>query len=605
MKFLASPRCRFFIRLMIGKEYSGTFSACEAVALMILVLHETKSIRKKEKMNSYPKYQALPHIVMDDRQWPSRRISKPPIWASVDLRDGNQSFAVPMNVERKREYFRMLVDVGFKEIEVAFPSASQDEYAFVRELIEGAMIPDDVRIAVFTQLRPHLIERTVESLHGINRAIVHCYIATSDLHANFVFGRGREQITAMAVEGVAMIAAAVEKHGLAGKIALQFSPEEFTDSDPDFMVALCARVKEAWGKCGKDGFIVNLPSTVERRPPYEYADMIEYFCRHYPYREETTVSVHSHNDQGCAIAAAEMAVLAGAERVEGVICGHGERTGNMDVMVFALNLEARGISSGLDFSRLPRIVEMVEECSGIPISQRHPYAGKLVFTAFSGSHQDAIRKGFARRGAIAEYFHQGWKMPYILLDPADIGRDHEGLIRINSQSGKGGVAFVLEHSHGIKVPDAVLPELGAAVQRVSDQRGGELSTDDVFQVFHDRFVATPGPFRMVSFSGDAAAEKAHVRVDVEVDGDMKSLAGSGNGPVDALVNALKQCPEIPAFALDDFSEKALGVGADARALAWVRITLSGSGRSVYGAGIHGNIDRAAVAAVFAALNRSV
>ncbi len=555
-------------------------------------------------MNDYPKYRALPSIEMNDRQWPGRRISNPPIWASVDLRDGNQSFATPMSVERKRAYFRMLTDIGFKEIEVAFPSASQDEYAFVRELIEENMIPDDVRISVFTQIRPHLIRRTVESLCGVKRAIVHCYIATSELHAQFVFRRTREQIIGMATEGVKMIAAEIRKHNMEDRIALEFSPEEFTDSDPDFMIELCSRVKEAWGMSGKNDFIINLPSTVERRPPYEYADMIEYFCRHYPYRDETTISVHSHNDQGCAIAAAEMAVIAGADRVEGVICGHGERTGNMDIMVFALNLEARGIASGLDFSRLPEITAMIEENSGIPISQRHPYAGKLVFTAFSGSHQDAIRKGFSRRAEISDYFQQGWKMPYILLDPADIGRNYDGLIRINSQSGKGGIAFVLEHSFGIKVPDEILPELGTAVQQVSDRRGTELSADDVLQIFRATFVAVDGPFQLAAVTGNPAADNVGIHAEITVGGTiMHSLDGIGNGPVDALVHALSQCPAIPQFTLDDFSEKALGGGADAQALAWVRLTEKKTGKICYGAGIHGNIERAAMAAIFAALNR--
>ena len=344
-------------------------------------------------MKTYPKYKYPEAIAIRNRQWPDRVITQAPIWMSVDLRDGNQALPVPMNPVKKLAYFNMLLHVGFKEIEVGFPSASQDDFDFVRKLIGEKLVPDDVRISVLTQARQHLIERTVEALQGVKSAILHLYVATSDLHGRFVFGKNQEEVTAMVLDGTRMVMAALDKAGLRDRVAYEFSPEEFTDSDLDYVVELCKQVKETWGPCRKSDFILNLPATVERRPPYQYADMIEYFCSHYPYLAETTISIHAHNDQGCAVAASEMALLAGADRVEGTIFGHGERTGNLDISTLALNLHSWGVDCRLDFSDMNRIVEVVEDASGIEVHPRHPYAGQLVFTAFSGSHQDAIRKG--------------------------------------------------------------------------------------------------------------------------------------------------------------------------------------------------------------------
>lgn len=559
-------------------------------------------------MNSYPKYRYPEAVAITRRQWPCRQITHPPIWASVDLRDGNQALPEPMNPVRKMAYFELLVKIGFKEIEVGFPSASQDDFDFVRKLIDENLIPDDVRISILTQARKHLIERSVESLIGVKQAVIHCYVATSELHGQFVFDRDQKAVKAMAIDGTKMIMKAVKAAGMTEKIGYEFSPEEFTDSNLDFVIDLCTSVKKTWGKSKKNNFILNLPATVERRPPYQYADMIEYFRRHYPYLKETTISLHAHNDQGCAVAATEMALLAGADRVEGTIFGHGERTGNLDITTLALNLYSRGINIGLDFSNMPEIVRIVEDCSGIDVHPRHPYAGQLVFTAFSGSHQDAIRKGMDRMTESANYFQQGWKVPYLHIDPADIGRSYEKLIRINSQSGKGGIAFVLEKEFRIFPPKQMLPDIGGVIQHLADAKGGEISSEEVYQMFLDNFVNVSGTFKLKEFTredcGNKKGDQFTVGLKISINGKNHHLSGNGNGPISAVTNALQSCPAIPAFVLDDFSEKSMGHSADAVAIAFVGIKLQNSGRLVYGAGQHSNIDRAAIAALFSALNRA-
>ena len=552
----------------------------------------------------YPKYMYPGAIQIKNRQWPDQQIEKAPIWASVDLRDGNQALPVPMNPETKLEYFKMLVKIGFKEIEVGFPSASQDDFDFTRVLIEGNHIPDDVRIAVLTQAREHLITRTVESLKGAKRALLHCYVPTSDLHGRFVFNSNRKEVKQLAVNGTRIIKNAIADANMQDVIAYEFTTEEFTDNDLDFAIEVCKAVKEEWGPSRKDDFIVNLPATVERRPPYQYADMIEYFCRNYPYLDESTVSIHAHNDQGCAVAASEMAILAGAERVEGTIFGHGERTGNLDISVLALNFFSRGIDIGLDFSNMPEIVKCVEEASGIDVHARHPYSGQLVFTAFSGSHQDAIRKGMDSREKSSEYFKQGWKVPYLHIDPADVGRSYEKLIRINSQSGKGGIAFVLEKEFGIYAPKQMHPEIGAEVQQYLDEKGGEINSTELLEIFEERFVNIKGKYVMTKFSrGIREDDNIDIKIDITIDGKLKTLDAYGNGPISAVAHALQHCDEIPDFKLEDFSERTMGKDADAKAIAFVGIRPKGSKFLVYGAGEHSNIDRAAIAALFSALNR--
>ncbi|MDD3153246.1 MAG: 2-isopropylmalate synthase [Victivallaceae bacterium] len=560
-------------------------------------------------MEKYPKYIASKPIPIQHRQWPNRILTEAPTWTSVDLRDGNQALPIPMSPEQKLQYFKMLVGIGFKEIEVGFPSASQDDFNFVRELIEQGHIPSDVRISVLTQARKHLIDRTVESLAGVKQAILHCYVATSDLHGRFVFDRNREEVEEMAVEGTRMVVDALEHANMRDRVAYEFSPEEFTDSDLDFVLELCTKVKDVWGPAKKKDFILNLPATVERRPPNQYADMIESFISRYPYMDEATVSIHAHNDQGCAVAASELALLAGATRAEGTLFGHGERTGNLDIMVLALNLKSRGIDPKLDFSHMNDIVRVVEENSNIEVHVRHPYAGQLVFTAFSGSHQDAIRKGFTRREEIQDYFHQGWKMPYLHIDPADVGRAYENLIRINSQSGKGGVVYVLEKEFGIRPPKQMHQAIGKAVQDELDKNGGEFDSKDLLKLFNRVFVNLQGPYSMNNYTREVLSQEVGDYVGVIFNWRCEDreyrLSSTGNGPISAMANALLNSGKTPKFKLEDFSEQTLGSHADAKALAFVGLRIEGCPDLIYGAGEHSNIDRAAFAALITALNLAV
>lgn len=558
-------------------------------------------------MNSYPKYRYPQDIEIENRVWPTRRITHMPVMVPVDLRDGNQAFANPMNVETKIEYFKMLAGIGFKEIEAGFPAASTEEYEFIRRLIEENLIPDDVRIVVFTAAKENLIERTVQSIAGIRRAVVHCYIATSELHQTFVFRKTPQELKKMAVEGTKMIADSLKRSGLYDKCAYEFSPEEFTDSNIDDIVELAEEVRGAWGRSGKENFIFNLPATVERRPPNQYADMIELFTRRYSGMADTTLSIHTHNDQGCAVAAAELAVLAGAERIEGTLGGHGERTGNMDLITFALNMMSRGIDTGLDFRGLPEIVAFIERVSGIRTNPRQPYAGELVFTAFSGTHQDAIRKGMAQRKEISAHFRQGWKVPYLHIDPADIGRGYEGLIRINSQSGKGGVAYILESVCGINVPKAMQPDVAKAVQAEAERSGGELTPETIHRIFTENFVDVSGSVRIDDFHirrpSPEDKAKTEVELRVRVKETVHAVRGSADGPIEAVVVALHRIPEMPDFRIELYAEHALRSGADAQAVAFIGLRFPESGRIVFGAGTDKNVNLAAVSAIGSALNR--
>ncbi len=558
-------------------------------------------------MKEKPKYKQPQKIEMENRQWPARVIEKAPVWVPVDLRDGNQAFAKPMNVEEKIRYFKMLTGIGYKEIEVSYPAASSEEFELVRRLIEEKLIPDDVRIVVFTAARRDLIERTVESIRGVRQAVVHCYVATSPLHQKFVFHKSPDELRKMAVDGTRMVVETLKKAGLYERCAYEFSPEEFSDSRLDYIVELAEEVREAWGKPGKENFILNLPATVERRPPNQYADMIELFTRKYSGMAETTLSIHTHNDQGCAIAAAEMAMLAGAERVEGTICGHGERTGNMDLVISALNLMSRGVETGLDFSHLPEIVRFVEDVSEIRLHPRHPYAGELVFTAFSGTHQDAIRKGMAQREEISEYFGQGWKIPYLHIDPADIGRGYEGLIRINSQSGKGGVAYVLEHVYGIQLPKEMQKAVAQAVQKEAEAEGGELSAEKIHSIFLGEFANAKGNVELLDVRIRRPAGKDNpgtdVRLELRINGRQHRIAGTGGGPIEAAAAAFSQCPELPAIQIDSYTEHALGRGSDAHAIAFIGIRSGNGNETVYGAGIDRSINVAAIRALVNAVNR--
>ena len=551
-----------------------------------------------------PKYKIPEMIDLPDRQWPSKSVTTSPMWCSVDMRDGNQALPDPMDPEQKLEYFKMLCDIGFKHIEVGFPSASQDEFDFFRKLIEEDLIPDDVFIMGLTQSRPHLIERTLEAFQGCKRGIVHAYIAPSDLHMKQVFGMERDQLIETAVAATKQIRALADQMP-ESDIRYEFSPEEFTDTDVDFSVELCEAVFAAWGKATPEKpLIMNLPATVERRPPNHYADMIEQFCRDFSRRDSILVSLHAHNDQGMGVASVELGLMAGADRVEGTLFGHGERTGNVDLVTCISNLFSRGIETGIDFSDLGGVAATVERLTGMPIYYRQPYAGSYAFTAFSGSHQDAINKGVHKLKEAPERFGMGWKVPYMHIDPADLGRKFERLIRINSQSGKGGIAWVLEQDFGIEIPKAMQPELSKYVQGYSEQVGREISGDEVHDVFQKEFVAPEGPYELVGYwprPDDADPTFIHGEVKVKVNGEEKTVEADGNGPISAFVAAIRQVVEVD-FTVDDYNEQAVGKGADAQALAYVPLKLAGNG-VVFGVGADSNIDQAAVRAIVAGLNR--
>ncbi len=551
-----------------------------------------------------PKYVSPEPIDLPERQWPGKAVEKSPVWCSVDLRDGNQALPNPLLPAQKLEYFRLLCDIGFKHIEVAFPSAGQDDFDFTRELIEGGHIPDDVYIMGLTQCRSHLIDRTFEALAGIPRAILHAYCATSELHMSQVFGLTHAETVDMVHRSVRQVRALAD--GMSeSDIRFEFSPEEFTDTDLNFALEICLAAFETWGKAtAAEPVILNLPATVERRPPNHYADMIEWFCRHFPERDKVLISLHAHNDQGMAVAATELSLRAGADRVEGTLFGHGERTGNVDLVTLANNLYARGIDTGLDFSDLNKVAETVTRLTGMAVYYRQPYSGQYVFTAFSGSHQDAIRKGMRRLAEAPGKFHARWKVPYLHVDPADLGRKFERLIRINSQSGKGGVAWVLEQDYGLDIPKAMHPELGEAVQAYSDEVGREISGEEVCRIFEDEFVSPTGPYELMGYwprPDENDPTQIHGEIRIRVNGVEKLVTADGNGPISAFVHGLEKLGAA-GFAVEDYHEQAVGKGADAIAVAYVPLRLTDNG-ILFGVGRDTNIDQAAIRAIVAGLNR--
>ncbi len=555
-------------------------------------------------MKTEPKYKVPESIDLPARLWPSQTLSVSPAWCSVDLRDGNQALPNPMDPDQKMEYFQLLCEIGFKEIEVGFPSASQDDFDFFRNLIENDHIPEDTFIMGLTQCRPHLIERTFEAFKGVKQGIVHAYIASSDLHMKQVFGMDRAGTLKAAVEATRQISELADTMPNSD-IRYEFSPEEFTDTDPSFCLELCQAVFEAWGKATPEKpMILNLPATVERRPPNHYADMIEWFCANFPQRDCVKISLHSHNDQGMAVAATELALMAGADRVEGTLFGHGERTGNVDLVTVASNLFSRGIETGLDFSDLGRVAETVERLTSMPIYYRQPYAGEYAFTAFSGSHQDAINKGMHRLDKAGELFGMKWKVPYLHVDPSDLGRSFERMIRINSQSGKGGIAWVLEQEYGIEVPKAMQPQLREEVQAYSDEAAREITAEEVHTIFQEKFVNPAGPFELIAYwprPDDQDPTFIHGEVKMRIHGEETTVTADGNGPVSAFVNAVQKGVGID-FGVDNYHEQAVGKGADAQALAYVPLKLKDNG-IVFGVGSDSNIDQAAVKAIIAGLNR--
>jgi len=547
------------------------------------------------------KYPAFPPVRLEDRQWPARTIDRAPVWMSTDLRDGNQSLFEPMNIERKLELFRMLCGIGFKEIEVAFPSASQTDFDFVRTLIDDGHVPDDVTIEVLTQAREHLIRRTMDSLRGARRAIVHVYNATSKPFREMVFGMSKDEVIDMAVSAVRLIRQLADERPETEWV-LEYSPETFTATELEFACAVCDAVTEAWGATPQDKVILNLPTTVEVATPNVYADQIEWMHRHLARRDSVIISIHPHNDRGTAVAAAELAMMAGAERVEGCLFGNGERTGNVDIVTLALNLYTQGVAPGLDFSDINAVARTVEECNRLPVHPRHPYAGDLVFTAFSGSHQDAIKKGFAAQEA-----GEPWRIPYLPIDPADLGRSYDSVIRVNSQSGKGGVAYLLETEYGIVMPRRLQVEFSGVVQQLADEQGGEVRAADIWQLFVATYLDAAAPVRYVEhhlFETTARPATQGIRLTVEANGIRHLLTGEGNGPIDAAVDALRGFGVmLQVRSYEERSMGASGDGGDARASAFMEVTRAGGGRECYGVGIDANIVTASIKALLSGLNR--
>jgi 2-isopropylmalate synthase len=539
------------------------------------------------------KYRPFPAIRLTDRSWPNRLITHPPIWMSTDLRDGNQALFEPMNAERKMRMFKTLVRIGFKEIEVAFPSASQTDFDFVRQLIEGGHIPDDVTIEVLTQARDQLIERTMESLRGAKRAIVHLYNATAPNFRRTVFGLSKDGVVDIAVSGARLIKALAAQQAET-TWRFQYSPETFTGTELEFAKEVCDAVTEVWNATPQHKVIINLPATVELATPNGYADQIEWMHRNLERREAIVLSVHPHNDRGTAVAAAELAMMAGADRVEGCLFGNGERTGNVDIVTLALNLYTQGIHPGLDFSNINEIARTVEHCNQLPIHPRHPYVGDLVFTAFSGSHQDAIKKGFAalKPGDV-------WDVPYLPIDPADLGRTYGSIIRVNSQSGKGGVAYLLETEYGLVMPRRLQVEFSAAVQKVTDATGAEVTAKDIWEIFAAEYLGEQEPLAYVVHHLFEDGDKQGVTLTVKLLGNEMSLRGEGNGPIDALLQALRVRAKLQSY-----EERSMGQGAAAVAVAFAEFAADEAPGSVFGVGIHQNIVTASILAVLSGLNRA-
>jgi 2-isopropylmalate synthase len=543
----------------------------------------------------HEKYRPFQPVHLPDRSWPSRTITRAPLWCSVDLRDGNQALVEPMGLERKIVLFTELVALGFKEIEVGFPAASQPDFDFVRHIITNGLVPGDVTIQVLTQARDELIDRTMESLKGAREAIVHLYNSTSTLQRRVVFGLDRPAIMDIAVRGTARIKAHVEAMPET-KVRFEYSPESFTGTELDFAKEVSDAVARTWGASPENKLILNLPSTVEMSTPNVYADQIEWMHRNLERRDSVVLSVHPHNDRGTAVAAAELAVMAGAERVEGTLFGNGERTGNVCLVTLALNLFSQGVNPELDLSDIDALKRKVEHVNRLPVHPRHPYAGELVYTAFSGSHQDAIKKGLA-----AQKGQRHWEVPYLPIDPADVGRSYEAVVRVNSQSGKSGVAFLLEQDFGYVLPKELAVALSQHVQARAEQSEAEIKGEEICRIFQGEFIARNAPVRVVEHASARRHEREEHTIGVEVSGVRAVLREQGNGPIDAFVRALARHTGR-AFTVDSFSEHALSQGADAQAVAYVALR-GPAGQKVWGVGQHPSIVRASLDAIAAAVNR--
>jgi 2-isopropylmalate synthase len=546
------------------------------------------------------KYTPFRPIDLPDRKWPSAVITKAPIWCSVDLRDGNQALIEPMDADRKTRMFRMLVELGFKEIEVGFPAASDTDFSFVRQIIEEKMIPEDVTIQVLTQARPELIERTFEALKGVHRAIVHLYNSTSTLQRRVVFGLDQAGITDIAVRGARLVKQLADANPET-KWIFEYSPESFTGTELDYARDICAAVIDTFGATPDNKMIINLPATVEMATPNIYADQIEWCHRNFHKRDSFILSLHPHNDRGTGVAAAELGFMAGADRIEGTLFGNGERTGNVDVVNLALNMYTQGVDPRLDFSRINEVRQTAEYCNQLPVHPRHPYAGDLVFTAFSGSHQDAIKKGF---DALAASNSKVWEVPYLPIDPADLGRSYEAIIRINSQSGKGGIAYILKSDYGLDAPRLLQVEFSKVIQKIADETGKEIEPKLIWDTFESEYLNRNAPIEYHSHSTlpvSGRPDQRDIHAEVVFDGKKQDFEGFGNGPIAAYVDALKRNCGVD-FNVLDYHQHAIGHGAEAKSVTYIEAQQADGG-IVWGVGISADIVDASLLAVTSAVNR--
>ena len=551
-------------------------------------------------MLNYTRYRRVPVLHYPERQWPDKEIKKAPIWCSVDLRDGNQALIEPMNVEEKMEMFDLLVKLGFKEIEIGFPAASQIEYDFLRKLVKENRIPDDVKVQVLTQCRENLIDRTFEAIQGIKNVVLHIYNSTSTLQRDVVFHMDRPEIIQIAVDGTRMVKERMKDFD--GNLQLEYSPESFTGTEMDFALEICTAVQKEWNHANDNPIIFNLPATVEMNTPNVYADQIEWMSTHFDDREHIILSVHPHNDRGTGVAATELALLAGADRVEGTLFGNGERTGNVDILTVAYNMFSQGINPELNLENVNEIIDVYEKCCKMSVGMRHPYAGKLVFTAFSGSHQDAINKG---EMAMKERKQEWWEVPYLPIDPADVGREYEPVVRINSQSGKGGVAFVMNTVYGYKLPKEMQREFADVIQKISEKEGGEVSPSRIMEAFEKHYLKLKEPFEFTSLrvEDDQDDDDTRVVLNFKYKGEEVHSEAGGNGPIDAAKIAVRQCVPSVDVTILNYDEHALSEGSHAKAACYIQMKDNRIGNVTFGVGVSSNITRASIRAMFSALNR--
>jgi 2-isopropylmalate synthase len=547
------------------------------------------------------KYKPWGVIDLPDRQWPNRIIEHAPQWCSVDLRDGNQALPIPMGVKEKLELFKLLCQVGFEQIEIGFPSAAQTEFDFARKLIDEKLVPNGVALQVLTQAREHLIRKSFDSLRGAEKAIIHVYNSTSPLQREVTFGMSKEQIKQIAVEGVCLIKKLLPELPDT-EVQLEYSPESFSDTEEDYALEVCEAVMEAWEPTVKNPIILNLPATVELFTPNVHADQIEWFCRNLRERDKAIISLHTHNDRGTGTAATELGLLAGADRVEGTLFGNGERTGNLDIITVALNMYSQGLHPNLCFDDIEQIREVYEQTTGMNVHDRHPYGGDLVFTAFSGSHQDAIKKGMDARGKAKDAEQSHWRVPYLTIDPGDIGRSYEAIIRINSQSGKGGVAYVLSREFGLELPKPMHPEVGLVMSEKADSESRELAAEEIYETFKSEFLEKQNPLCLVSYeTNKVSADEITCDATVKINNEAQNICGRGNGPINAFVHALDEAG-LKDFKLTDYRQHSIGGGSATESAAFIQLQTK-AGRVAYGCGIHASIEKSGLLALVSAYNR--